>query len=65
VRELKGFQKVKLNPGESRQVAFTITDHELGYYDANGQWLVEPGKFQLWIARDSASGEAVDFYLEK
>jgi beta-glucosidase len=64
-RELKGFQKVLLQPGESRDVAFTLSGRELGYYDANGHWLVEPGKFQLWIAKDSASGEPAGFELVK
>lgn len=64
VRELKGFQKVKLEPGESRDVTFSITDKELGYYDTSGHWLVEPGKFQVWISKDSASGKPVDFELE-
>jgi beta-glucosidase len=63
VRELKGFQKVLLQPGESRDVTFTISGHELGYYDAKGRWIVEPGKFQIWIAKDSASGEPVNFSL--
>ncbi|MEI9960684.1 MAG: fibronectin type III-like domain-contianing protein [Limisphaerales bacterium] len=44
VRELKGFQKILLQPGESREVTFAISGQELGYYDAKGQWLVEPGK---------------------
>ena len=63
VRELKGFQKVLLQPGETREVAFTLTDKELGYYDAKGNWLVEPGKFRVWIAKDSASGEPSGFEL--
>jgi beta-glucosidase len=63
VRELKGFQKVLLQPGELRDVTFTISGRELGYYDAKGRWFVEPGKFQLWITKDSASGEPVDFSL--
>ena len=40
-----------LQPGESRDVTFTLSGKELGYYDTKGNWLVEPGKFQLWIAR--------------
>ncbi len=64
VRELKGFQKIQLNPGESRDVTFAITNQELGYFDAAGHWLVEPGKFQVWISKDSASGKPVDFQLE-
>ena len=63
VRELKSFRKVFLQPGESRSVTFAISGRELGYYDTKGHWLVEPGKFQLWIAKDSASGEPVDFEL--
>ncbi|HXT12650.1 MAG TPA: beta-glucosidase BglX [Candidatus Angelobacter sp.] len=65
VRELKGFQKVELNPGESRDVSFTISNKELGYYDQAGHWLVEPGKFQVWICKDSASGKPVNFELEQ
>ena len=65
VRELKGFQKVLLHPGESREVIFTLSSKELGCYDTKGNWLVEPGKFQLWLAKDSASGEPVDFELVK
>jgi beta-glucosidase len=63
VRELKGFQKVLLEPGESRDVTFTLSDKELGYYDAKGHWLVEPGKFQVWLAKDSAFGEPAEFEL--
>ncbi|MFZ0828936.1 MAG: beta-glucosidase BglX [Verrucomicrobiia bacterium] len=65
VRELKGFQKVRLQPGESRDVTFTLADKELGYYDTKGHWLVEPGKFQVWMCKDSASGDPVDFELVK
>jgi beta-glucosidase len=63
VRELKGFQKIHLNPGESKDVTFSLSTHDLGYFDAAGHWLVEPGKFQLWISKDSASGKPVDFEL--
>jgi beta-glucosidase len=65
VRELKGFQKILLQPGESRDVEFKLSAHDLGCYDAKGNWLVEPGKYQLWIASDSASGEAAEFELVK
>jgi beta-glucosidase len=65
VRELKGFQKILLQPGESRDVAFTLSANDLGYYDTRGNWLVEPGKYQLWLAKDSASGQPVEFELAK
>jgi beta-glucosidase len=65
VRELKGFQKILLQPGESRVVNIELPAHDLGCYDATGRWLVEPGKYQLWISRDSASGDPISFELEK
>jgi beta-glucosidase len=63
VRELKGFRKVHLIPGESQDVKFTISEPELGYYDKNGRWLVEPGEFQIWLAKDSSSGKPAEFEL--
>jgi beta-glucosidase len=63
VRELKGFAKVQLNPGESRDVSFTLSDRELGSYDAKGHWRVEPGHFQLWISPDATHGEPAEFEL--
>lgn len=65
VRELKGFQKILLQPGESRDVEFKLAAKDLGYYDTKGNWLVEPGKYQLWLAKDSAAGQPVDFELVK
>jgi beta-glucosidase len=56
---------LQLQPGESRDVSFAISGRELGYYDTTGCWLVEPGKFQAWLARDSASGQPADFELVK
>jgi beta-glucosidase len=63
VRELKGFQKVRLNPGESRDVTFKLSDRELGYFDTQGHWLLDPGKFQVWITKDAASGEPAEFEM--
>jgi beta-glucosidase len=65
VRELKGFQKVLLQPDEMREVTFTLSPHDLGCYDTKGNWVVEPGKFQLWFSKDSISGEPVEFELVK
>lgn len=64
VRELKGFQKILLQPGESREVTFTLSPHELGFYDSNGHWIVQPGEYQAWICPNSASGEPAEFELE-
>jgi beta-glucosidase len=65
VRELKGFRKILLQPGKARDVEFKLPAHDLGCYDTKGHWLVEPGKYQLWIAPDSASGQPVEFELVK
>ncbi len=65
VRELKDFQKILLQPGESRDLVFNLSVNDLGYYDTKGNWLVEPGKYQLWLARDSDSGQPVEFELAK
>jgi beta-glucosidase len=63
VRELKGFEKILLQPGESRQVSFKLSGKEFGYFDAAGHWLVEPGQYQVWISQDSASGDPASFEL--
>ena len=65
VRELKGFQKILLQPGESRDLIFTLSANDLGYYDTKGNWLVEPGKYQIWLAKDSTAGQPVEFELVK
>lgn len=64
VRELKGFQKILLQPGETRDVIFTLTPQELGFYDSDGHWLVQPGEYQVWICPDSASGQPAEFELK-
>ena len=65
VRELKGFQKILLAPGESRSARFDLPAKQMGYYDTEGHWLVEPGKYQVWIAQDSGSGDPAAFELER
>jgi beta-glucosidase len=63
VRELKSFQRVHLKPGESKTVQFIVKSNDLVYYGARGTLLVEPGKFDVWIAPDSASGLQGEFTL--
>lgn len=66
VKELKGFRKVRLAPGETGRVEFSITADDLKYYDdAARKWIAEPGDFTAYIA---ASAEdirgTVDFTLK-
>ena len=50
VKELKGFQKVTLAPGEQRDITFSIDKSMLSYYDdSKGEWVVEPGKFEALV----------------
>ena len=50
VKELKGFQKVTLAPGEQRDITFTIDKSMLSYYDdSKGEWVMEPGRFEALI----------------
>lgn len=54
VRELKGFRKVALEPGETRTVNFTVTPDMLKFYDpASGCWVLEKGSFTVYIGSSS------------
>ncbi len=53
VRELKGFRRVALGPGESQRVSFTLGPDELAFAGADGTRRVEAGKFLVWIGADS------------
>lgn len=54
VKELKGFSKVKLAPGETREITFTIGKEALSFFDdARHEWVAEPGKFEAWIGASS------------
>jgi beta-glucosidase len=55
VRQLKGFRRVTLRPGESRSVAFTVNAHDLGSYDPRMKWVVPPGTFDVWVAPNAAA----------
>lgn len=53
-KELKGFEKVYLEPGESRELIFTVEEEQLKYFDHRiGSWIVEPGEFILFIGSSS------------
>lgn len=64
IKELKGFQKISLNPGESKVVTFTILPQDLAYCHPDMVMRPEVGVFQLWIAPSSQSGEPVSFILQ-
>jgi beta-glucosidase len=53
VKELKGFQKVPLKPGETKTVAFDIAPELLAFYDVNMNFVVEPGEFEVMVGTSS------------
>jgi len=63
IKELKGFEKIVLAPGESRDITFTITPEMLAFHRLDSTFAPEAGDFLLWIAPDSDSGTPVKFTL--
>ena len=63
VKELKGFQKVFLKAGESREITFKITPDLLKYYNYELQYVAEPGAFDLMIGTDSQHVKTATFVL--
>ena len=61
VKELKAFERVSLKAGETRSLTIEIPVQELAFVGLDGEKKVEAGEFLLWVAGDSASGEAVCF----
>jgi len=53
VRELKGFRRVHLEPGERRRVAFELTAADLAFWGRNNTWSAEPGHIDLWVGGHS------------
>lgn len=61
VKELKGFMRVTLKPGETKHLMYDLPVSDLAFWNRDMEYVVEPGEFQLWVAGDSASGEALTF----
>lgn len=65
VRELKGYQKVTLNPGEQKNVTFAIEEKQLRFITENGIWESEPGEFEVFVGTDSTTENGMHFWLVK
>lgn len=57
VKELKGFSKVWLRPGETTTVEIEITPESLAFYDINMEYVVEPGEFEIMVGSSSRDGD--------
>ena len=65
VRQLEGFRRVALAPGESKRVEFTVGRDELAFWNIDMQDLVEPASATVWIGPSSSEGESADFVIAK
>ena len=64
VRELKGFDKISLKPGETRTVSFEITSEALSFWNQQMEYVCEPGEFIVFIGPDSTTENAASFLLD-
>jgi len=53
VKELKGFQKLMFAPGETKNLTFVLTEAELGFFDAQGDYILQPGSFEIMVGTNS------------
>jgi len=63
VKELKGFQKIRLSPGQSQTVQFEIHTDDLAFYNGDMQFVTEPGRFHAWVGGSSEAGLRVEFTI--
>ncbi len=64
VKELKGFRKVTLEPGQEEKVCFEIGDRQLRFLTENDRWESEPGEFEVFVGADSSTVNGAKFWLE-
>ena len=64
VQELKGFERISLKPGESRQVTFNINAELLKFYNKDLQFVCEPGDFEVMVGTDSRNVQRQTFTLK-
>jgi len=63
VKELRGFQKIALEPGEAKAVRFTIREEDLVFYTADMSYQAEPGQFKVFIGGSSVDAKEAEFEL--
>ena len=64
VRELHGFRRIRLAPGETRRVSFTLTVQDLAFHDAALRRVAEPGTFTVFVGGSSQETTETHFRLE-
>lgn len=64
IKELKGFQRVSLNAGESKKISFTVTDDMLKHWTADMKYAVEPGVYEVMIGRSSNDVQKIEMTIK-
>ena len=64
VKELKGFDRIFLKKGESREVKFVLTEDDLKFYNSGLQYIYEPGEFDVMIGTNSRDVQTKRFIAE-
>ena len=64
VKELKGFQRVSIQPGETRPVQFVLDSEDLAFWNADMQFVAEPGQFEVMVGSSSSDSDLVRAPLE-
>jgi beta-glucosidase len=65
VKELKGFQQITLQPGETKKVSFSISVGDLKFYNSDLKYTYEPGDFKVFIGTNSEAVKEAEFKLVK
>lgn len=61
VKELKGFQRIRLAPGKTETVRFELKSDDLAFHNQKMEYVTEPGKFHVWVAPNSVEGLQSEF----
>ena len=64
VKELKGFEMIELKAGETKTITFTLTDAELGFYNNQNEFVVEPGSFKVMVGGSSDANLTTQFNVD-
>ena len=64
VKELKGFKRIKLDPGDTEKITFSLNTDKLSFYNQYMELVTEPGKFKVWIGRNAEEGLEAEFNIE-
>ena len=63
VRELKGFKRIHLKPGEKQTVTFSLRAEDLAFHNLNMKLVTEPGQFKVWVGKHAEEGLEGDFEI--